>query len=726
MWRRRIGLLFLFSLVGSAWLLSNAPGSQPDDIFHFSNIWCPEGVSGVRCDEPPQGLRLVPDSFVEGSPWWEATRQLPALGRSAKYPDTQYAVMRLFASDDVYQSVIFMRIFNLVLALSMISASFLLVGKEGRFSALLTWLITPMAYGFFLIASNHPMSWYLVGAGTLWTFIYGAIVSTSRNRRLWCLAFAVLAFVMTVGSRPEGQLVAALVVVASLLVGFGSRYGSGSRLSPRRVLMSRTGIAVLVGAPAAAVLGILLLGSQFTTGVVRDSVGRLGNLRDLLDTPEIYFKAIANSVGSFEAPVTGINSVPAGLAVAACIGLGMRKMWRAKSLALLVVTAAMIVAPQLIVVDARGPVFSPSRYFVVFMLLFIGLMLLMPKSSPNPSLSQGEVVLVGGAATFAHSLSLHSVLGPNGAINRGDWEFNLNQNLKWWWSIAPSPMTLWIVGSLAFGGALFVALREFSESKPDQHGKKRTILWGVLVAAAVPLLVVLESGFYRPPLSERPAISSSRPVEWIFSLTVSSPREVTELSSISPALLFQVVDVTVGRTKNDEVVPSVSIGVLADTWADISSGVKAVRVVGSQGEESDLAPSGDWSSSKILETEFGYAVVTSRRSNLSIPLKNLDADEIVRLEIRLEVPPCPHRESILKCPFTDFSGTDLSRDDFERANLRGADLRGVDFTEAKLNGTDFSGALLDNADMSRAYMVGVDLSESSQQGVKFEGAIWTR
>ncbi|MFM8867215.1 MAG: pentapeptide repeat-containing protein [Ilumatobacteraceae bacterium] len=713
--------------MGCAWLLSSPPGTAPDDSFHFSNVWCPEGVNGIKCEESSDGDRMVPNSFVETSPWWKVSGALPGPPAMPHYPDLQYSVMRLFASDDVYQSVVLMRFVNLLLALFMISTSFLLVGKEGRFSVLLTWLITPMAYGFFLIASNHPMSWYLVGAGTLWTFIYGAIVSTSRNRRMWCLLFAVLAFVMTVGSRPEGQLVAVLVVVASSLVGFGSRDGLGSRLISRRVLTSRSGIVGLVGVPAAAVLGILLLGSQFTTGVYRDSLERMSNLRDLLDTPEVYFKAIANSVGSFEAPVTGINSVPAGLAVAACIGLGMKKMWRAKSLALLAVTAAMIVAPQLIVVDARGPVFSPSRYFVVFMLLFIGLMLLMPNGSPNPSLSRGEVVLIGGAATFAHSLSLHSVLGPNGAINRGDWEFNLNQNLKWWWSIGPSPMTIWIVGSVAFSAALFLVLREYGDHSTPWSRKWRTAVIGLSVASLVPVVVVLEGSFYRPPLSERPSVGLSRPVEWTLSMEVSRPREVVELSTETTFLVLRVINGQVERLKNGDSSFPISVGLFADTWSDIAAGTERARIVISSDQRVLNLEGTAWKGVRMVGMESGYSVLVPMWSSDDVGslIKEIGKSS-VRLEIEVDVPRCQPRESLLKCPFADFVGADLSRDDFERADLRGADFSDVNLSEAKLNGTDFSGALLDNADMSRAYMVGVDLSESSQQGVKFEGAIWTR
>lgn len=722
------GLVLVLSLVtGISWLLSSPPGSRPDDTFHFANIWCPKGLNGVECQILPGGERLVIDSIVEGSPWWQPTRVMPGPRIMTQYPDVQYSVMRLFASDDVYQSVVVMRFVNLLLALLMISAAFVLVGREGRFSISLTWLTVPMAHGFFLVASNHPMSWYLVGAGTLWAFVYGFFNGDSLQQRIWSAFFAVIAAVMTIGSRPEGRLVTVLVVVASMIVAISARYELNLGGLVRGKLGRKTMAVGSLGLLAGLAMGFVLLRQEFTARVLQDSFGRLGSLRDLLDTPEIFFHAVAVSVGSFEAPVTGLNSVPAGIAVAACMVIGVRKMWTGKSLALLLVTGAMIVAPQMVVVDERGAVFSPSRYFVVFMLILLGLLLLMPKDSPNPRLSRGEMFLIWLAATLAHSFSLHSVLGPNGAINRDAWELNLNQNLKWWWSLGPSPMTVWILGSASFSFAVFIVLGKFSDRPEQRSNKWKSLVVGIVLTPLIPLVAVWERDFYRPPLSERPAINLSRPVEWRFSFTVSSPQEVLDMSSGQKSVSVRVLDAVVSRSTKGETLSPVSIGLFSDTWVDISSGIKEVRVVRSDGEQMVFTSNDSWKAMKLVEQTSGFVLFAPDGSlGVFTDLAQFIGVGNVRLEIRVVVPRCQARESILRCPFSDFAGADLSRDDFERADLRGSDLRGIKFIEAKLNGTDLSGAILDDADFTSAYMVGVDLSETSQSVTKLDGVIWTR
>jgi hypothetical protein len=37
--------------------------------------------------------------------------------------------------------------------------------------------------------------------------------------------------------------------------------------------------------------------------------------------------------------------------------------------------------------------------------------------------------------------------------------WNLNKNAEWWWTVAPSPMTIWMLGTLAFGATATLVLQ---------------------------------------------------------------------------------------------------------------------------------------------------------------------------------------------------------------------------------------------------------------------------
>ncbi len=723
------GLLSVFFLTGTAWLLSNPPGAQPDDTFHFANIWCPDGVNGFRCETLPDGSRLIPDNLVEGSPWWETSSVLPAIGEQSQYPRLQYSVMRFLASDDVYKSVLLMRFVNLFIALSLIVAAFLLIGSGGKLAVAVTWLTVPIAQGYFLVASNHPISWYYVGIGTLWAFVIGAVRAESWRRRLFSCLFAVVAGVMAAGSRPEGQLMVGFSVVIALLCSLGEnsvvqqmRY----QLIPKRETSLRW-LIVSVSVVSLVILSFRL-GSNFTSEMVNRIPTAFSELEKILDTPKIYFNSVSSSVGVAEAPTPGIQTVPAGLAVGFVMFMGLRKMWLSKAVAILLALAAMSVAPQLIVVDERGPMFSPSRYFVAFMLVLVGLMLLRPKGSEEREISTSEQVVLIVPTTLAFSFALHGAINPAGVINPEIWDIDLNQNLKWWWSLAPSPMTVWLVGTLCFGVAQYFVLRMFRMSIRNLNPVFYISGLGVLLLASIIQISANENSFSRPPLSVRPALDSSKPVTWTFLMPFMNPRIDLDSATTSRFLVMDLIDNHVRRIKNGDSSQGLSAELLKVTWSDLESGILGVTIKGLNDGDLNASALADWSEWQLVQGErlrLKVPLTSFGKSSLKIPKSSIDG-RLMELQIRVRVGQCPRSESLLKCPFADFAGSDLSQNDFERADLRGVDFTGADFTEAKLNGADLSGAILDGADLGNAYLVGIDLSETSQINLRLDGAIWTR
>jgi hypothetical protein len=137
--RRSVSVLVGFSLalLGSIWAVSSPVGSSPDDDFHLASIWCAWGESDTCLREQPPGLDLpsaayyVPrqldfQCYVETAPQsarcladqsagWIPGR-VDGLGIGGNYPPGFHAAMRVFVGQEIDTSVIFMRIFNSVLA----------------------------------------------------------------------------------------------------------------------------------------------------------------------------------------------------------------------------------------------------------------------------------------------------------------------------------------------------------------------------------------------------------------------------------------------------------------------------------------------------------------------------------------------------------------------------------------------------------------------------------
>ena len=52
--------------------------------------------------------------------------------------------------------------------------------------------------------------------------------------------------------------------------------------------------------------------------------------------------------------------------------------------------------------------------------------------------------------TLGNSIALHQTMRRYiTGVDVIGW--NLNQNAEWWWTVGPSPMTIWILGTIMFG-----------------------------------------------------------------------------------------------------------------------------------------------------------------------------------------------------------------------------------------------------------------------------------
>jgi hypothetical protein len=106
-----------------------------------------------------------------------------------------------------------------------------------------------------------------------------------------------------------------------------------------------------------------------------------------------------------------------------------------------------------------------SRYLLPLIVLLLGVASLSPRIM---SAWRGPRLLVAGLAlTAAMSMALHdnirryTVGVDSSAVDPG-------LDAEWWWSAAPSPLTIWLVGSVAFAAVfamLWLLLRRIDD--PD-------------------------------------------------------------------------------------------------------------------------------------------------------------------------------------------------------------------------------------------------------------------
>jgi hypothetical protein len=119
-----------------------------------------------------------------------------------------------------------------------------------------------------------------------------------------------------------------------------------------------------------------------------------------------------------------------------------------------------------------------QRYFLPLMILMA--MIALAEDNPDgPELNRAQAWVVVLALTIAQANALHTNLRRYITGLDGKW-FNLNINMQWWWTWAPPPMIVFVIGSLAFMGAVGITtltgLKEPDEPDLGTIGARRAIV----------------------------------------------------------------------------------------------------------------------------------------------------------------------------------------------------------------------------------------------------------
>src|SRR5690554_4026832 len=206
-------------------------GSSPDDDFHLVSIWCADGADSEYCDlGPTVGERVVPEALVDASCYsfkpevsgecQEAVDFDPAstvtterVNAFGGYPPVYYAVMNQLVGDDIQASVVTMRLVNSALFVALATGLFALLPVRRRPTLVWGWLITTVPLGLFVLSSNNPSSWAIMGVGFSWIALLGYFES-SGWRKAALGALFVLTAVMAAGSRGDAALYTVLGIAA--------------------------------------------------------------------------------------------------------------------------------------------------------------------------------------------------------------------------------------------------------------------------------------------------------------------------------------------------------------------------------------------------------------------------------------------------------------------------------------------------------------------------------
>lgn len=462
-------------LVFAAWILASPIGSSPDDNFHLPSIWCGRGDVKDQCSLTADATSvLVPKPIQRAitcyafnvaqsaacqsvTPDWTKRKFTEAPWNNPKahlYPPGFYFVMSFFVVQDARVSALLMRAINVVLAILLIGGLMsLAVGSEIQGAALLVPLIMSVPLGLFIIASNNPSSWTIIGVSSYWGYLYllGREQGRGRAAVLWSGAF--LAALLAIFSRVDGSIYTLVATGVTLLALSRSTKDLYSILRRPWVLSLILPVSML------AVYSFLHLGQGMKVaqaGLQQEGIP-VRTLDQLIFNNLIFLPSLWNgAVGSWGlgwldtamSPTVplAVFSVAFYLVVA-----GLQGARTARLCAFWLVVAALTAIPLYVLTRAGqfvGETVQP-RYILPLMYLAMGIALIREKAGQRLSFSLKTSYVFMILVSLAHSIALHQnirryVTGTDVV------DIDLNRDIEWWWDVGPSPAAVWLVGSLAF------------------------------------------------------------------------------------------------------------------------------------------------------------------------------------------------------------------------------------------------------------------------------------
>lgn len=473
--------VLMFIALG-AWVLASPVGSSPDDDHHLISTWCETGDPAHCLPGTTPDSRIVPEALINVScyafqPGQSAACQEPYFAHNAvpdtltnrgnftgHYPPVYYSVMSWFVGGDIETSALVMRLVNVLLFVGLTSLVFALLPAERRPTLLWGWLITTVPLGLFLIASNNPSGWAITGVGTAWIALLGYFETDGRRRIGLGIAFA-LAALMAAGSRADSALFVIMAIGAVMVLKFSRKR---SFLITSLLPLAAAAMALAFAVTSNGLGGItgpktlVPVDPSTTAGApVLHAFGLLAY--NLLNVPSLWGGVFGGwGLGWLDTAMPAIVLWSGAAAFIAVGFVGLTQWDRRKALVVAGVGALLVLVPVAVLTASGNQVlqYVQPRYLLPLIVLLGGLLMLEPKGKPI-RFSRGQLLIVASALSISNLVALEANIRRyvTGIDAPG---VNLDAGREWWWNVPFGPNLVWVVGSVAFAGTVFIVIREIA------------------------------------------------------------------------------------------------------------------------------------------------------------------------------------------------------------------------------------------------------------------------
>lgn len=183
-----------------------------------------------------------------------------------------------------------------------------------------------------------------------------------------------------------------------------------------------------------------------------------------MNVPQLWAGALGTwGLGWLDTAMPAIVSFGGIVAFVGIVFVGLSRLSHRKAAALLLVALALWLLPTYVLVRGLNEVGQnvQPRYLLPLMILFAGLAVF--DVGPGQfRLTRAQLYPIVGLLAVGESVALYMNMRRY-ITGTGSHGISLDANIEWWWNIVISPMTVWVIGSVAFAALLIILVREMSK-----------------------------------------------------------------------------------------------------------------------------------------------------------------------------------------------------------------------------------------------------------------------
>lgn len=469
-----------------SWVIASPIGGSPDESYYLSGIWCTEGNQLNQCELIDESTSvLVPRTiYPQCFPHWQEI-SAGCVGSvsnndfakvDAAPPGILQSIQSLFVSESSGQSVLLIRSFLFAMVFSFLLLLMRFLDAKHRFATALVFGVAFVPMSMYLMTSINPsglaIGMTVIGATAFSQLIKNSFARTNRTPLLMIYSSAIL---VTWLSRKEATV--GLLICSFVLLVF---WMHDSRFIPRRYLY---------GALAGFFLIVILilsqgkrLGIDLSFILVSFPVETNPNVApwNILTTNLQNFPSILIGnfgywgLGAIDTPMPIFVWASISAIVAALVGIAL--VTGSKQVILQFITLLSSTILIILFILQRNLIYVGDqlqpRYIAPIFLASLGILFansnwLKVEEFQLKFFKSALVLMVASANSIALWTLLRRYIS---GLDVG--ELDLTWQQEWWWNIPISPNQVWLMGTLSFGSALYIALSVVLPNQKSSDAKR--------------------------------------------------------------------------------------------------------------------------------------------------------------------------------------------------------------------------------------------------------------